>query len=122
MRNIKTSYTTILKQSKTNHYNHYFESNWSSNRKTWKGLKFILTIKNISTHIPKSLTVDGTTVSNPMAISNIFNNYFSSITSKRKHNISFSHKLFSDFLKNRSNISIFVSQNRNREYHILIRF
>ena len=58
--------------------------------------------------IPKTLTVDGTTISNPMEISNILNNYFSSITSKIKLNISFSHKYFSDFLKNRSNISFFV--------------
>ena len=58
--------------------------------------------------IPKTLTVDSTTISNPIEISNILNNYFSSITSKMKLNISFSHKNFSDFLKNRSNISFFV--------------
>ena len=58
--------------------------------------------------IPKTLTVDSITISNPMEISNILNNYFSSITSKIKLNISFSHKYFSDFLKNRSNISFFV--------------
>ena len=43
-----------------------------------------------------------------MEISNIFNNYFSSFASKTKLNISVSHKYFSDFLKNRSNISFFV--------------
>ena len=44
-----------------------------------------------------------------MTISNILSNYFSSIADKTKLNISFSHKYFSDFLKNRSNISFFVS-------------
>ena len=44
-----------------------------------------------------------------MAISNIFNNYFSSIANKTKLNFSFSHEHFSDFLKNGSNISFFVS-------------
>ena len=101
--------STILKQSKTNYYNHYFETNWSSIKNTWKGLKSILNIKNISAENPKTLTVNGTTISNPMEISNIFNNYFSSIATKTKLNISFSHKHFSDFLKNRSNISFFVS-------------
>ena len=62
-----------------------------------KSLKSILNIKNISAEIPKTLTVDGTTISNPMKISNIFNNCFSSIASKTKLNISFSHKHFSDF-------------------------
>ena len=58
-----------------------------------------MTIKDISADIPKSLSVDGATISNPMAISNIFNNYFSSIAGKTRLNISFSHKHISDFLK-----------------------
>ena len=101
--------STILKQRKTNYYNHYFETNWNSIKNTWKSLKSILNIKKISAEIPKTLTVDGTTISNPMEISDIFNNYFSSIATKTKLNISFSHKHYSDFLKNRSNISFFVS-------------
>ena len=52
--------STILKQSKTNYYNHYFETNWNSIKNTWKGLKFVLNIKKISADIPKTLTVDGT--------------------------------------------------------------
>ena len=101
--------STILKQSKTNYYNHYFETNWNSIKNTRKGLKSILNIKNISAKIPKTLTVDGTTISNPMEISDILNNYFSSIATKTKLNISFSNKHFSDFLNYRSNISFFVS-------------
>ena len=60
--------STILKQSKTNYYNHYFETNWSSIKSTWKGLKSILYIKNIFAEIPKTLTVNGTTISNPVEI------------------------------------------------------
>ena len=101
--------STIFKQLKTKYYNHYFEANWNSIKNTWKGIKFILNIKNTSPDIPKTLTIDGTTISNPMKISNIFNNYFSSIARKPKLNISFSHKHFSNFLKNRSRISFFVS-------------
>ena len=108
--------STIFKQSKTNYYNHYFEANWNSIKNTWKCIKSILNIKNTSADIPKTLTVDVTTISNPMKVSNILNNYFSSIAIKAKLNISFSHKHFSDFLKNKSNIS------RNRKCHILIRF
>ena len=112
--------STILKQSKTNYYNHYFETNWNSIKNTWKGLKSILNIKKISADVPKTLSVDGTTISNPMEISNIFNNYFSSIATKTKLNISFSHKHFSDFLKNRSNISFFVSPTDKTEIEDVI--
>ena len=101
--------STILKQNKTNSYNHYFETNWNSIKNIWKGLKSILNIKNISAEIPRTLTVDGTTIPNPMEISHIFNNYFSPIASKTKLIIAFSHKHFSDFPKNRANISFFVS-------------
>ena len=76
--------------------------------------KSILNIKNISAEIPKTLTIDGT------AISDIFNNYFSSIATKTKLNISFSHKRFSDFLKNRSNISFFVSPTDKTEIEDVI--
>ena len=92
-----------MKQSKTNYYNHYFETNWNSIKKTRKGLKFILNVKNISTDISKSLII-----SNPTAISNIFKNYFSSTANKTERNISLLQKHFSDFVKNRSNISLFV--------------
>ena len=50
--------STFLKQSKTNYYNHYFETNWNNIKNTWKSLKSILNIKNISAEIPKTLTVD----------------------------------------------------------------
>ena len=62
-----------------------------------------LTITSISSDISKSISVDGNTISNPVVISNIFNNYFSSIADNTKLNISFSHKHFSNFPINRSN-------------------
>ena len=110
----------ILKQCKTIYYNHYFEINWNSIKNTWKGIESILYIKNISADIPKTLTVNGTTISNPLEISNIFSNYFSSIATKTKLNISFSHKKFSDFLKNRSNISFFVIPTNKKEIEKVI--
>ena len=107
-------HSTILKQSKTNYYNHYFATNWNSIKNQRKGLKSILNIKNISAEIPKTLTVDGTTISNPIEISNIFSNYFSSIATKAKL------KHFSDFLKSRSNISFFVSPTDKTEIENVI--
>ena len=67
-----------------------------------------------------TLKTHGTTISNPIAISNIFNNYFSSISNNTKHNISYSRKHFSDFLKNRSNISFFVSPTDKKEIENVI--
>ena len=72
-------------------------------------LKIYSKYSKLSAEIPKTLTVDGTTISNPIEISDIFRDYFSSIANKTKLNISFSRKHFSDFLKNRSSISFCVS-------------
>ena len=83
-------------------------------------MKFIIIIKEISADIPKSPSVDGATISNPMAISNIFSNYFSSIAGKTKLNISFSHKNFSDFLKNISNASFFINPTGKTEKENII--
>lgn len=58
-------------------------------------------MKNLSTDIPNSLSVDVTTIYNQMAISNVFNKYFFNIADKTKHN------RFSDFHKSRSNVSFF---------------
>ena len=112
--------STILKQGKTNYFNHYFESNQNSIENTWTGIKSIINIKDFSADIPKSPLVDGDTISNPLAISNIFNNYFSSIAGKTKLNISFSLKHFSDFRKNRSNISFFISPTDKSEIENII--
>ena len=89
----------ILKQSKTNYYKHYFESNWNSIKNTWKGIKSIITIKEISAGIFQSLSVDTATISNSMAISGIFNNYFSSIANKKSLIFHFHINIFLIFLK-----------------------
>ena len=34
--------STLLKRSKTNYYNHYFDINWNNIKNTWKGIKSIL--------------------------------------------------------------------------------
>ena len=112
--------STILKQSKTSYYKHYFEFNWNSIENIWKGIRSIITIKDISADIPKSISVDGATIFTPMAISHIFSNQVSSIAGKTKLNISFSHKYFFDFLKNKSNTSFFISPTDKTEIENII--
>ena len=76
--------STLLKKSRTNYYNQYFEANMNNIKNTWKGIKSILTIKNTSSDFPKCLSSNGSTFTNQVEISNIFNNYFASIAEKIK--------------------------------------
>ena len=54
---------------------------------TWKGIKSIITLKNISSDIPKSLSFSGSNITNQVEIPNVFNNYFVAIAEKTKENI-----------------------------------
>ena len=45
----------LLKESKQIYYTEYFESNWNKIRDTWKGIKTIISIENITTRILSSL-------------------------------------------------------------------
>ena len=83
-----------MKESKQIYYAKYFESNWNNIRNTWKGIKTIISIKNITTTIPHSIEFNN--ITDPTTMSNVFNNYFTSIAEKAKSNI----KLLSNFHPN----------------------
>ena len=91
--------STILKKSKSNYYIHYFGSHWNNIKNVWTVFKSFLSIENIPVDNPKSAYIDGTTISNPMAISNVFNNDFSSIANKTNLTISCLDKHFLIFFK-----------------------
>ena len=91
--------STILKQSKTNYYNHYFETNWNSSKNTWKGIKSFLNIKSISADNLKSLAVDGTTISNPIAISKFSTTIFLQLLTIQSIIFHFHKNIFQIFLK-----------------------
>ena len=44
----------LMKQSKQIYYTKYFENNWNNIKNTWKGIKTIISIKNITTTVPPS--------------------------------------------------------------------
>ena len=76
--------STLLKKSKANYYNQYFEANTNNIKNTWKRIKSIIAIENISSDFPKCLFSSGSTFTNQFQISNNFNNYFASIAEKQK--------------------------------------
>ena len=98
---------TIFKKRKSNYYNPYFRAIMNNIKNTWQGIKSIITIKNLRSDIPKSLSYNGLTITNKVEISSIFSNYFTTIAEKAKENINPSHKQFSDFLKNRTKKFLF---------------
>ena len=47
--------STFFKKRKSNYNNQYFRANMNNIKNTWKGIKSILTIKNLSSDIPQSI-------------------------------------------------------------------
>ena len=94
--------STLMKKSKMNYYNNYFKTNWDNIKNTCKGIKSILNINNNQSNIPEILISNDTTRTEPTKIANTFNNFFTSIATKTKESIKYSHKHFSNFLKNKS--------------------
>ena len=109
-----------MKRSKINYYNHYFDVNWNNIKNTSKGIKSILSIRPNPSDIPKILNANDTTITNPVEIANVFNNYFSSIGSQTKVNIKHSHKQSSECLKNRAQNIFFLSPTDKNEIALVI--
>ena len=82
--------STLLKRSKTNYYNHYFDINWNNIKNTWKGIKSILSVKFNPSDIPRILNANDSTITNPVEIA-VFSNFFSFTASQTKVNIKYSH-------------------------------
>ena len=53
-------------------------------KNTWKEIKSIIAIKNRSSDIPKSLSYNGSTITNKVEILNIFKNFLQQLLKKQK--------------------------------------
>ena len=87
-----------MKQSKQIYYTKYFENNWNNFKNTWKGIKTMISVKNIATIVPHSIEFNNRTITDPTAMSNVFNNYFFSTAKETNSKIKFSPKHYTDYL------------------------
>ena len=56
----------------------------NNTKNTWNRIKSIITIRNLPSDIPKSISSNGLTITNQVEISNVFKNYFATIHEKNK--------------------------------------
>ena len=47
--------STLMKKSKQAYYDKYFERNSNNIKKTWKGIKSLISLKTIASHVPNIL-------------------------------------------------------------------
>ena len=74
-----------MKKSEQAYYDKYLERNWKNFKNTWKGIKSVISLKTVASHVLTILFLDnGDTVINPYDIENTFNNYSDSIAETMK--------------------------------------
>ena len=102
----KNMITILLRKSKKNFYNNYFQEHSKNTRKIWAGINNLINAKPTASSLPSCLEVNISkkntfTITEPSKIANTFNNYFASIADNilktRKYT---GNKHFSDYLRN----------------------
>ena len=86
-KNLRNAIVTLIRSSKKNHYQKYFSDNTDNIRQTWKGIKLIININNITKSNMSSLKIGNDISSDPINMANCFNNYFSNIGSDLQNQI-----------------------------------
>ena len=105
---MRSSIQTEIKNSKKKYFQDFFADNAKNIKDTWNGIKSIVNIKSKSKSSPKSLMVNKKLIADPTAVSETFNEYFSSIASKLQKKIHPPNKDFSDFLTNENPNNFFI--------------
>ena len=112
--------STLMKQSNQIYYTEYFENNWNNIKNARKRIKTVISIKNITTTVPHSVEFSTRTITDPAAISNVLNNYFTSIAKKTNFNIKFSPKHYTDYLSYTNTNTFFLSPTDKNEISFII--
>ena len=94
---LKNEVTHLTRSGKKEYYKKYFNKNKDNIQKIWKGIKEIINIKSKNYDYPTCLQDGDVNITDPIAISYSFNNYFTSIADKilkkRKYEGSKSYRL-----------------------------
>ena len=108
---------SLTRRSKKNHFSSYFQENIHNLKKVWQGINSIITNSkskscNVSSmYVNKNCDIS----SDPITISNKFNEYFSNVAKNTRSKIPYSSKHFSEFLKNSNNKTFFISPTDENE-------
>ena len=47
-----------MKKSKQAYYDKYFERNWNNIKNTWKGIKSLISLKTVASHVPTVISLN----------------------------------------------------------------
>ena len=88
----------LLKLSKRQYYNDYFNVNISDSRRIWKGIRRLVILKPQTLSKPTKLILNNSEICDSKSIANTFNSYFANIGNNLTCNIPKVNKCPSDYL------------------------
>ena len=90
----------LIRQSKENYYQRYFDQNKKNSKTIWQGIHEIISSrKNKNGGNVSAIISDDNTITNPVEIAQNFNNFFTSIGTNLQKKIPPTKKIFTDYLK-----------------------
>ena len=101
-------------KGKRKYFTRFFNENMKDIKKTWMGIKSLVSMKHKNNDTPSMIRNDEKYINDPMAVTNIFNNFFTSIAETIQSKIKFSNKSFRCFLSTK-NYDSFVITATNKE-------
>ena len=112
---LKKEVTVLIEESKKKHYTKFFEENSNNLRRTWRGIKSIISISDSDKSNNISLMIENQLVNDPTQVANEFNNFYSSIAKKIQESIHTQGQDFNKYMKINSNKSFFISPTDKNE-------
>ena len=126
---LRNEITAEKRRSKKEYFTTYFETNKNKTSEIWKGIRDLVNITSPKSTNFKLLDENGNLLSDMRKISNVFNNYFSSIGATVGSKIPPGHGSYRDFLNKRDHnkelslnppYSLFLNPSSPEEIEILI--
>ena len=77
----KNTIHKLTRINKSEYYKHYFEEHKNNSKKTWDGIRSIISLKINSHKQIRSININSKTESNPKIMAETFNNFFVTIAS-----------------------------------------
>ena len=87
-----------MKESKKSYFTNYFQNNLNDLKSTWKGIKNLISLKELPNVAPSNIFDNGRSLTEPQEIANAFNKYFVNVATDIQSSIRYSKNNFHDFL------------------------
>ena len=111
----------IIKKSKQNYYKNYFENNLKNSKKIWSGINTIINKRKSKNVSDIYLSEKGTIITDQKKVSNLFNNFYTSVATTLVKKLPKPNTKYQDYLKNRNTNSIVLNRIQPEELMKLLK-